>query len=248
MYQSMAGRVRDAFRHMGFMHLDRRAVVGATVIFAVLVTVLIVFIATRSNRAVDSFSISSSGKTGDSGVTASATQLPVSDTISVKKIYVHVVGAVNAPGVYELPEGSRIVDAIEYAQGSTQDASLVVLNLAHKLADGDQVYLPTIDEATVGRTHYGLMISQLVGSMNVVSSISNSGGAVSQTSNTTGKININSATADQLDQLPGVGPVIAQAIITYRENNGSFETISDLQSVSGIGEKKYAQIVDYVCI
>jgi competence protein ComEA len=251
MYQSMSRRMRDAFLHMGFAHVDKRIIRGAIAIVAILIVALGALILMRSGRASDSFTIVSGGKTSSADSVAPVVQLAVSDAMSVKTIRVHVVGAVNAPGVYDLIEDSRIIDAIVVAGGSTRDASMAALNLAHRVVDGDQVYLPSIEEVATGKTFYGLAISQLVGSAfsaSAGSSGTTTATTTGQSSGTNEKININSATVAQLDELPGVGPVIAQAIITYRESNGPFKVISDLQSVSGIGEKKYAQIIDYVCI
>ena len=137
-------------------------------------------------------------------------------TITEPEIFVDVTGAVNKPGVYTLTGKSRVIDAIKAAGDSAPGADLSTINLARVLNDGEQIY---VDSTVVNRN--GVRVSKAVRS---------------------GPININRATAQQLDALDGVGPVIAQRIVDYRKINGSFLTIDDLQKVSGIGAAKFAQI------
>ena len=137
-------------------------------------------------------------------------------TIAEPEIFVDVTGAVNKPGVYTLTGKSRVIDAIKAAGDSAPGADLSTINLARVLNDGEQIY---VDSTVVNRN--GVRVSKTVRS---------------------GPININRATAQQLDALDGVGPVIAQRIVDYRKINGSFLTIDDLQKVSGIGAAKFAQI------
>lgn len=137
-------------------------------------------------------------------------------TIAEPEIFVDVTGAVNKPGVYTLTGKSRVIDAIKAAGDSAPGADLSTINLARVLNDGEQIY---VDSTAVSGN--GVRVSKAVRS---------------------GPININRATAQQLDALDGVGPVIAQRIVDYRKINGSFLTIDDLQKVSGIGAAKFAQI------
>ena len=137
-------------------------------------------------------------------------------TIAEPEIFVDVTGAVNNPGVYTLTGKSRVIDAIKAAGDSAPGADLSTINLARVLNDGEQIYV----DSTVVNSR-GVRVSKAI---------------------PRGPININRATARQLDALDGVGPVIAQRIVDYRNINGSFLSIDDLQKVSGIGAAKFAQI------
>ncbi|HHW92238.1 MAG TPA: ComEA family DNA-binding protein [Firmicutes bacterium] len=136
------------------------------------------------------------------------------------EVVVHVAGAVKRSGVYRLPEGSRVVDAVEAAGGGTEDADIHALNLADILIDGQRYYVPTVEETTsAGGTYSG------------------SG---------TGKINLNRATKAELETLPGIGPTLAERIISYREQQGPFRRPEDLKNVSGIGDKIYDNLKDRI--
>lgn len=141
-------------------------------------------------------------------------------------VCVHVGGAVAAPGVYEVPEGSRVRDAVEAAGGFAQDAAHDALNLARAVADGEQIVVPTQQAADQAAAE---------------SVFGPSTGA-------SGKIDINRATAEQLDALPGIGPSTAQKIVADREANGPFAACEDLKRVAGIGDKKYAELADAICV
>jgi competence protein ComEA len=145
-------------------------------------------------------------------------------------IVVHVAGAVMRPGVFALAAGSRVTDAITAAGGGLGNAALDSLNLARILSDGEQVYVPSLEDIASGAqppTASG-------------GSGANSGGAVG------GLIDINRATASELENLPGVGPATAQKIIDDREKNGPFSTPEDLMRVPGIGAKKFEAMKDLV--
>lgn len=153
-----------------------------------------------------------------------------------KLLGIHVVGAVSKPGVYSLPEGSRINDAVRKA-GPLAEADLNSLNLARLVVDGEQIYVPEEGENTVQTASEGAAI------------FSGSGQTVSSGSiNVRGKININTASAEELDTLPGIGPALAQRIIDYRNTNGRFQVPEDLMNVSGIGVKRFEQLKDLVTI
>ena len=139
-------------------------------------------------------------------------------------IRVHVSGAVRQPDVYELPAGCIVKDAVEAAGGPTDSADLDGVNLAVELRDQQQVYVPRQGETVP-------MVPSLEG-----------GGAVS------GPVNINTATATELEMLPGIGPKTAEAIVEYREANGPFETIEDIMGVSGIGEGIFEKIKDGITV
>lgn len=139
-----------------------------------------------------------------------------------RKVVVHVVGQVYKPGLYSLPEGSRVDDAIKRAGGPKPKAALALVNLAAPVADGQQVVLPSNREA-----------AQALGGDSVA------GGAG-------GRVHLNSATLDQLDELPGIGPVTAQKILDYRSEHGAFGTVEELDAVPGIGPATLDELRDLV--
>jgi len=144
-----------------------------------------------------------------------------------ENIQVYVVGAVSKPGVYHLPAAARVYEAINMAQ-ALPTANLSNINLAQKLDDGQAVVVPTQGEPNLA----------LDGPTNPIGIGTGSG-----------KVNINQASPQELDEkLPGIGPAIAQRIVDYRESHGRFATADDLQEVSGIGEKKYAEIKELITV
>lgn len=137
-------------------------------------------------------------------------------------LIIDVTGEVVSPGVYELPAGSRVIDAIKAAGGARPKAALSELNLARIIKDGEQIYVDPIYKA-------GASIR-----------------AGSKAAVPRGPININRASASELDSLDGIGPVIAKRIIAYRTTNGAFLAIEDLLKVSGIGDAKLAQFKEKI--
>lgn len=149
------------------------------------------------------------------------------ETQQKKDLIIHVCGAVREPGVIKLKEGDRVVDALNLAGGATEDAGLDTLNLAAKISDGQRVYVPRQGEQVTQE-----MMSSTAGSGSEQVSL----------------VSINSADATELESLPGVGPVLAQRIIEYRESEGGFSSAEQLRRVEGIGPKKFEQIKDKVTI
>lgn len=141
------------------------------------------------------------------------------------EVVVHVAGAVSSPGVYTLPADSRVDDAVRVA-GATADADLSQLNLAQKLADGQKITVPVAGATPAD----------------------GSSAATTADSDNGGLININTATQEELESLPSIGEVRAQAIITYREEHSGFRTIDELKEVSGIGDKIFADISPHVTV
>jgi competence protein ComEA len=148
---------------------------------------------------------------------------------SGRLVYVHVGGAVHHPGLYEVPDGSRVFDAVQAAGGATDQADLDSLNLASKVKDGDKILVPARVEPGADPPPGGA---------------SAGGGAAS----VGGLINLNSATLEQLDSLPGVGPSTAQKIIDYRTQHGGFRSVDELMEVPGIGPAKFAELKDQVTV
>lgn len=143
------------------------------------------------------------------------------------EVKVHVVGAVTAAGVYTLPSDARVDDAVR-AAGATANADLSQLNLAQKLADGQKITVPAVGESAAPAS---------------TSSVSENTQATPDV-----LVNINTATAEQLQNLPNIGEVRAKAIIDYREEHGGFKAIEELQEVSGIGEKTFEHLSTYVTV
>lgn len=173
-----------------------------------------------------------------------------------QNIKVHVSGAVKQEGVYELLDNSRISDAIDKAGGFSDEAYTKEINLAYPLEDGMKIYVPTkaeiAEDEKNGELEYGSLDEQNSGSSKSKSkSKSNSSNSKTGTksnskSNSGSKVNINTATKEQLDTLPGVGPSTAEKIIQYRNENGKFKSIEDIKNVKGIGESKYSKIKDFI--
>lgn len=144
------------------------------------------------------------------------------DKVDTLDIYVHVSGRVRNPGVYSLKTGERIIDAINKAGGALPDADLDALNLAQKLHDEDKIYVPKKGE--LNNNNHGTNY------------------------NNSGKININTASAAELEKLPGIGETLAQRIVEYREKYGKFQKIEDIMKVSRIGPKIFEQIKDMITV
>jgi len=151
-------------------------------------------------------------------------------TPTVVSLVVDVRGAVAKPGVYRFTAGSRLQDALAQAGDLLPNADTRNLNLARKLIDGEQIYIFTVGEATAAPPP------------------NNGGRTAAATRTPMGVININSATLEELDALPGIGPAIAQRIVDYRDQNGAFEQIDDLKKVRGIGDALFAQIKDLITV
>lgn len=158
-----------------------------------------------------------------SSVAVSPSFGPSLAAIESPKIFVHLVGEVKNPGIYELDAGARLIDAILAAQGFSDSADQGSVNLARELTDGEQIIIGRVGDAPAS-------------------------GASSGATGSSGTGLISLSTADQalLETLPGVGPALAGRIIDYREANGGFRAVADLLNVSGIGDKVYAGLKDLV--
>lgn len=151
-------------------------------------------------------------------------------------VVVHVAGRVHAPGLYELPGGSRVADALAAAGGPLEDALLDHVNLARAVADGEQLRVPGPDDvaAPAGQG----------------SAPSGGGGAPGGPSawRPDGTVDLNLATAADLQELPGIGPVLAARIVAHREEHGSFTSVGELRQVAGIGERTFQTLADLVSV
>jgi competence protein ComEA len=139
--------------------------------------------------------------------------------VSTSAIFVHILGAVARPGLYQLREGDRVVDAVAAAGGFADGADNAPVNLARFLTDGEQITVPLIGATPAGPA----------GTVN-------------------SKVNINTADATALETLPRVGPAMAARIIAWRDANGRFTTVDDLRSVSGIGDRTFDALKDLITV
>jgi competence protein ComEA len=193
---------------------------------AVLVTALTPHGATTVVAATAAPSASGHRAAGDPvGVVASPTP---------GALYVQVVGQVTRPGLYQVRDGDRVMDAVAAAGGFTPAADQAGINLARVVADGEQLIVPAIGEAPQGAS----------GASGGSGGSGGAGGAAVPGA----KVNVNTADATALETLPRVGPAMAQRIIDWRTKNGRFRSIQDLRSVSGIGDATFAQLEPLVTV
>lgn len=151
----------------------------------------------------------------------------VCESEEISQVYVYVCGAVEHPGVYQADEGSRLCVLIEMAGGFTQEADRSSLNLARSVTDGEQITVYTVEETARGMTP-----------------VSENGAVPSDS----GLVNINTAPLSELTRVSGIGESRAQAIIDYREKNGSFRSIEEIKKVDGIKDGLFSKIKDYITV
>lgn len=207
--------------------------VGAAVVLliAAMVTAVVVSIVgqpARRSEVAPNNGGSSSEVTGDEDEDRSDTQP------GGVLIFVHVLGAVRHPGLFELHDGARVMDAVAAAGGLTETADPAGVNLARLVGDGEQLYVPQRGEAQPGAPPGASPGAPLNGA--------GTGGAGAPA----GPLDLNTATVADLDTLPRIGPALAQRIIDYREANGRFRSVDDLRSITGIGEKTFDGLKDLV--
>ncbi len=208
---------------MNSLDFDRRTVMLLAAVFLAAVGLTLVF--TRKSQPAVPVAAPT--------VVTSPSAMPASRSPSASpspagEIVVEVVGKVRDPQVVTLPEGARVLDAVEAAGGVRPGVDTTDQNLARVLVDGEQIRIGLPAPAPAAR------------------STGSPGGTASPA--TGGVIDINTATAEVLEQIPGVGPVLAQRIIAYREQNGGFQTVEQLMEVSGIGEATFAQMQSMVTV
>lgn len=191
--------------------------------------VLVVLLGWRALRSDGEASTATARGGGATTTTTGASDAPSVSVAPARdgSAVVHVVGAVRRPGVYRLRLGQRVEDALRRAGGAEDDTDLQAINLAAKIADGQQVVVPR--RAAAGGS------GAAAGGSGPGGAAAGGGAAGAAPS---APINLNSATAEQLDTLDGVGPTTAQKILEYRSQHGGFSSIDDLAQISGIGPKK----------
>jgi competence protein ComEA len=160
------------------------------------------------------------------GAAAPVDQVVVDETpvasAPASEVYVHVAGAVAAPGLYVLPANARVVDAVAAAGGLADDADGAAINLARTLADGEQLHVPRLGESPPLTS--------------------------AQSAPGEGRVDLNTADASLLDTLPRIGPALAERIIAWRDENGRFTSVEDLLAVPGIGDKMLEALRDLVTV
>ena len=160
------------------------------------------------------------------------------ENISNKEITVYVSGEVNKSGVVTLKEGDRLAVAVEKLGGTTKKADLNNINLAIRVKDEEHYIIPKIGEAK----------QEDLKDVNNTKDIENAEIKNENTEKDSSKININTATLEELDKLPGVGEATANKIISHREENGQFKNIEDIKNVNGIGDKKFEKMKELICV
>ena len=157
------------------------------------------------------------------------------------EIIIHISGAVVNEGIVKIIQGARIADVIEKAGGLKENASLKNVNLAYMVEDGQKIYIPTVEEEELGQdeTKEYLIIED--GNNSSISSLNFDKGDELM-------VNLNKATQTELEELPGIGTATALKIINYRNENGEFKTIEDIKNVNGIGDAKFNNIKEFICV
>jgi competence protein ComEA len=166
-----------------------------------------------------------------SGAANDAAPRSTTTTVTAAAVVVHVAGAVVRPGVVTLPAGSRVIDAIRAAGGARAGADLDRLDLAAKVADGIRIAVPLQGEPAPP-----------------LDAGASAGGTASAGGQPPGPINLNTASEQDLETLPGIGPTLATAIIAERERTGGFTSVDDLRRVHGIGDARFAQLQPLVTV
>ena len=180
-----------------------------------------------------------SGVVADPSVVAATGAAASTGATASQPVFVHVAGAVASPGVVQLPGGSRVVDAVSAAGGLRPDADPERVNLAAPLLDGSRIVVPAVGQPLPNE----MATVPPPGDAAVPGA---GGGAAGGAATTSAPLDLNTATLDQLDELPGVGPSTAQAILDHRQSNGRFTSVDSLLDVRGIGDAKLEAIRDLV--
>ena len=199
---------------------------------AILILIVFVVLGTIWTSVTPPYKDSSVGNNSDEMVVSQSenSDSEGANEANTSTLFVHIAGSVKNPGLYELPQGSRVSDAVSAAGGMSEDANTSSVNLARQLTDGEQIIVAS-NEDILAATETG------------TSNGSPSGQVSSQ-----GKVNINTASAEELMTLDGVGEATADKIIAYRQENGSFSRIEEIKEVSGIGEKKFEAMKDAITV
>lgn len=209
-------------------------IMGGVILLTIFVAVYYVF--NKSDEVLDDF---------DSSVIS--TTLLASEKVQ-DKIFVDVKGAVKKPGVYEMSSSDRVVDAIKMAGGLKSNASTNNINLSKVVSNEMVIYVFTKSEITTKVASSVPCECETITVNNCVDNDASTGNNESKDNSTSNKVNINKASKEELMKLKGLGESKADAIITYRTNNGDFKTIEDIKNVSGIGDALFDTIKDFITV
>lgn len=218
--------------------MEKKKKIIILTIFIIIITILfIVYIMNiTTNEEIDLNNILSEERKID--VNIENTKIINEINIEEEKIAIHIIGEIKKEGIIYLKKGSRVADAIKAAGGETKEADLSKINLAYILQDGEKIYVPNENDN----------IAEYITKENGNNIILEENKTSNNIKGENDKVNINTATLNELDSLPGIGPSTAQKIIDYREKNGNFEKIEDLQNVKGIGNAKYEEIKNKIIV
>ena len=214
---------------------SKKIMLSIILISIILILFIIYMLNTNSNDEISLESLTVAGNDVESNTIENLT---IEEEVEGEKIAIHIIGEVKKEGIVYLEKGSRIVDAIKEAGGATKEADLSQINLAYELQDGQKIYIPNKNEK----------ISEYITRSSGNNVIIEGNNSSVQTEGKENKVNINTANLNELDSLPGIGPSLAKRIIEYREENGNFKSIEELQNVKGIGDAKYSDIKDNVTV
>lgn len=215
--------------------MDRKLLYKVITGVIFLVITFAVFVIKNNNSNDDWYTASKENSTEE---TVSGSGIENSNDKSMENIVVDIAGEVNQPSVYILPQGSRVYEGIDAAGGLTNEADTRTINLAAELYDGIKLYIPSKDEVDVmeNRGEVSIENNTFGINTNVSSGTSNS------------LININTASKEELQRLPRIGPSMAEKIISYRNEYGRFKKKEELKNVSGIGEKTYEKLMNMITV
>ena len=214
---------------------SKKIILSIILISIILILLIIYMLNTNSNDEISLESLTVAGNDVESNTIENLT---IEEEVEGEKIAIHIIGEVKKEGIVYLEKGSRIVDAIKEAGGATKEADLSQINLAYELQDGQKIYIPNKNEK----------ISEYITRSSGNNVIIEGNNSSVQTEGKENKVNINTANLNELDSLPGIGPSLAKRINEYREENGNFKSIEELQNVKGIGDAKYSDIKDNVTL
>ncbi|TDW31525.1 helix-hairpin-helix domain-containing protein [Cryobacterium psychrophilum] len=200
--------------------------VGAAIVLLIAALVTAVLVSALAQPTSDRVG---AGPDAASSTAGTFSQAPDAQASPAPTIFVHVLGAVRTPGLFDLPAGSRVMDVVAQAGGLLETADPGGVNLARLLVDGEQLYVPLVGESPPGQP-----------------SGAAAGGAAGLAAGPAAKVNLNTGSLSDLDTLPHVGPMMAQRIIDYRTANGRFTSVDDLRNVTGVGDKTFEALKDLV--
>ncbi|NTU70202.1 MAG: ComEA family DNA-binding protein [Coriobacteriia bacterium] len=222
MLKRLEGGVEELARRAGISGVSGRVVLACGLVLALGVGLALArWMPARADTDASTAILSSEGPSSSATATSS---IQTSEPVAA---WVHIAGAVRRPGLYSLQAGDRVQAAVDAAGGLLGNAAPEAVNLARVIQDGEQILVPTADEYAQGS-----------------GAASTAGGAAPTPAGS--MLDINSATAEQLDGLPGVGPATATKIVAERETNGPFSSVEDLGRVAGIGPKKLADLAPLI--